>query len=168
MPLVTCPDCSKEVSELASACIHCGRPMTVQSAGAPASAPAANAPVSARRLVVSVLIVVAVLAALAYGYIATGVGAKIDASCMLNGFGTGTCEFPNTGWTPGQQCCVVKIVNNYGSSADSDEVCSGTVWPGQASERKVGVRMPKDHCKADFMNNETWTDVCRIEVVDRP
>ena len=27
MPLVTCPDCGKEVSDAASACIGCGRPM---------------------------------------------------------------------------------------------------------------------------------------------
>ena len=27
MPLVTCPDCGKEVSDTASACIGCGRPM---------------------------------------------------------------------------------------------------------------------------------------------
>ena len=27
MPLVTCPDCNKQVSDTATACIHCGRPM---------------------------------------------------------------------------------------------------------------------------------------------
>lgn len=27
MPLITCPDCSKEVSDLAPACPSCGRPM---------------------------------------------------------------------------------------------------------------------------------------------
>lgn len=28
MPLVRCPDCAKEVSTAASACPHCGRPMS--------------------------------------------------------------------------------------------------------------------------------------------
>ena len=27
MALITCPDCGKEVSDAADACIHCGRPM---------------------------------------------------------------------------------------------------------------------------------------------
>lgn len=27
MPLVTCPDCEKQVSDAAPACPHCGRPM---------------------------------------------------------------------------------------------------------------------------------------------
>src|SRR4051812_21360064 len=27
MPLMNCPDCGKEISSLASACIHCGRPL---------------------------------------------------------------------------------------------------------------------------------------------
>jgi hypothetical protein len=27
MPLIPCPDCGKEISDLAPACIHCGRPM---------------------------------------------------------------------------------------------------------------------------------------------
>lgn len=27
MPLITCPDCKKEISDAAPACIHCGRPM---------------------------------------------------------------------------------------------------------------------------------------------
>ena len=27
MPLITCPDCGREVSDAASACIGCGRPM---------------------------------------------------------------------------------------------------------------------------------------------
>lgn len=27
MPLVTCPDCAREISDQAPACVHCGRPM---------------------------------------------------------------------------------------------------------------------------------------------
>lgn len=36
MPLTTCADCGREISSLASACVHCGRP--VQHAAAPAFA----------------------------------------------------------------------------------------------------------------------------------
>lgn len=31
MPLVSCPDCGRSVSDAAPACIHCGRPMAQQS-----------------------------------------------------------------------------------------------------------------------------------------
>lgn len=27
MPLITCPDCRKEISPQAKSCLHCGRPM---------------------------------------------------------------------------------------------------------------------------------------------
>lgn len=38
MPLVTCPDCAREISDQAPACVHCGRPMQRPSA-LPAAAP---------------------------------------------------------------------------------------------------------------------------------
>jgi hypothetical protein len=42
MPVITCPDCGRDVSPLATACPHCGRPSP---AGfAPSAAPAAGAP----------------------------------------------------------------------------------------------------------------------------
>jgi hypothetical protein len=42
MPVITCPDCGRDVSPLATACPHCGRPSP---AGfAPNTAPAAGAP----------------------------------------------------------------------------------------------------------------------------
>lgn len=42
MPLTTCPDCGREVSTLAPACIHCGRPLH-PARPAPAAPPAADA-----------------------------------------------------------------------------------------------------------------------------
>jgi hypothetical protein len=46
MPLVTCPDCGHDISDLAPTCIHCGRPMqtAVHPAAAPASPPYAAEP----------------------------------------------------------------------------------------------------------------------------
>ena len=37
MALVTCPDCRRQISDVAPACIHCGRPMRI--AQAPATGP---------------------------------------------------------------------------------------------------------------------------------
>ena len=44
MPVVTCPDCGREVSTMAAACPHCGRPSSPTTYSAPA---AAAAPVTA-------------------------------------------------------------------------------------------------------------------------
>ncbi|HEX3069494.1 MAG TPA: PH domain-containing protein [Thermoanaerobaculia bacterium] len=43
MPVITCPDCGRDVSPLATACPHCGRPSPAGFA-APAAAQAAGAP----------------------------------------------------------------------------------------------------------------------------
>ncbi len=32
MPLINCPDCGREVSDIAPTCLHCGRPMVEPSA----------------------------------------------------------------------------------------------------------------------------------------
>lgn len=43
MPLIACPDCHRQISDAAPACIHCGRP------AAPARPPAEAPPATARR-----------------------------------------------------------------------------------------------------------------------
>ena len=42
MPLVPCPDCGREISDLAPSCIHCGRPLRVAEVGTTADAPPAR------------------------------------------------------------------------------------------------------------------------------
>ncbi|HEY3055439.1 MAG TPA: PH domain-containing protein [Thermoanaerobaculia bacterium] len=41
MPVITCPDCGRDVSTLAAACPHCGRPSPAGTAPMPAASPAA-------------------------------------------------------------------------------------------------------------------------------
>jgi uncharacterized membrane protein YdbT with pleckstrin-like domain len=42
MPVITCPDCGRDVSTLAAACPHCGRPMSPSTFAVPAGPPAAE------------------------------------------------------------------------------------------------------------------------------
>jgi hypothetical protein len=56
MPVVTCPDCGRDVSTMALACPHCGRPSSPTSYAAPAAVP---------------LILTAILIPLAAGFIAS-------------------------------------------------------------------------------------------------
>lgn len=45
MPLITCPDCTKQISDAAPACIHCGRPVSALTVSPPPAPPAQAAPV---------------------------------------------------------------------------------------------------------------------------
>lgn len=42
MPVITCPDCGRDVSTLAAACPRCGRPMSPSTFAAPTAMPAAE------------------------------------------------------------------------------------------------------------------------------
>ncbi len=44
MPLITCPDCEKQISSAALSCIHCGRPMAKQEMPASQPAPSTRPP----------------------------------------------------------------------------------------------------------------------------
>ena len=49
MGLVTCPDCAKEVSDQAAACIHCGRPLSADVVQKPAAGSAEAAKTGRQR-----------------------------------------------------------------------------------------------------------------------
>lgn len=64
MPLAPCPDCGRDVSTAAPACIHCGRPLAAPSAPAPAAAaPGPEKPMAGivTALVLGVLMIIWVL-----------------------------------------------------------------------------------------------------------
>lgn len=81
MPVITCPDCGREVSTTAAACPHCGRPSSPTSYAAPAATtvpPAAEETLwrgspSARVLVgrIIAIILTAILIPVAAGFIAS-------------------------------------------------------------------------------------------------
>ena len=63
MPVVTCPDCGREVSTMAAACPHCGRPSSPAGYAAPAAVPVAEETLwrgspSARVLVGKIIVIV--------------------------------------------------------------------------------------------------------------
>lgn len=51
MGLITCPDCGKDVSDQAAACIHCGRPMTPGSQISETTSPDLKLPAKEKRIV---------------------------------------------------------------------------------------------------------------------
>ena len=49
MGLISCPDCEKEVSDSAAACIHCGRPLSADLTDKPAAGSAQAAKMGRQR-----------------------------------------------------------------------------------------------------------------------
>jgi len=77
MPVVTCPDCGREVSTMAAACPHCGRPSSPAAYAAPVAVPTAEETLwrgspSARVLVGKIIVIIlsAILIPVAANFIA--------------------------------------------------------------------------------------------------
>lgn len=107
---------------------------------------------------VTVLIIGALLAI--WFVPALGIGAKIQSECRVNGFGVGSCQFTNQGFTPGSACVDVKIVKDTGSTVSSTELCSGRVSPSDSVSKDVSLVI-NSGCDEE---GREWTDVCHVDV----
>lgn len=164
MALITCPDCGAGVSDSAPACPRCGRPM---GAPTPARSDARVLKKGGRRTPITITIssfaIIAIGLVLAVLFVpALQIGQHLEARCQVNGLGSGSCQFTNTGWTPGSQCVVVRLVNKNGGMASSGPLCSGRVWPNDTKQQDVSI-VVGDTCSSKDMS---WSDFCAMEVRD--
>ncbi|WP_243049348.1 zinc-ribbon domain-containing protein [Dyella sp. RRB7] len=164
MALIKCPDCGTDVSDAAPACPKCGRPIAVTPSSFKVAADREEKKRSS-----SVSITLSSFAVLVIGLVlgvcfvpALQIGQHVEARCQVNGLGHGQCQFTNTGWTPGSQCVVVKLVNQTGGSANSGPLCSGRVWPNDTAQRDVSIAVGKT-CEAP---GSSWSDVCSMDIVN--
>jgi len=145
MALIKCPDCGADVSDAAPVCPKCGRPIARQAdePDAPSAAPRSKAAArSSTRVTVTVssfVLVCAGIFAAIWFVPALEIGEAMQARCQVNGTGDGSCQFTNTGWTPGSLCVVVNLVNKEGGADVSGPVCSGRVWPNDTADRHVSI-----------------------------
>lgn len=153
MALVECPDCAAKVSDVAPACPNCGRPMAPTPDMRIASGPKRS---RIQRTLSATLIVALAAAATIWFIPGFELGAELQARCQVNGLGDGSCQFTNTGWSPGSQCLVVKLVNPGGASDSSGPVCSGRISPTDSLERSVSIAL--DNCRQ--------FDACSLEISD--
>ena len=65
---------------------------------------------------------------------------KIDVTCSINGFGSGECQFTNTGNASGTLCGKVIITSKLLESTESKTICSGKVE--HSSTNTVSVHIP--------------------------
>lgn len=164
MALIKCSDCGTEVSDAAPACPRCGRPAD------PIVAPNGSrqrTPQRERNRTGTVSITLSSFALLLIGFVlavcfvpAFQIGQHVEARCQVNGLGSGTCQFTNTGWTPGSQCVAVRLVNKQGGAVSSGPLCSGRIWPNDTAQRDVSI-VVGDNCNAP---GAMWNDACRLDI----
>jgi hypothetical protein len=88
------------------------------------------------------------------------IGQHVEARCQVNRLGSGTCQFTNTGWTPGSQCVAVRLVNKQGGAVSSGPLCSGRIWPNDTAQRDISI-VVGDNCNAP---GAMWNDACRLDI----
>ncbi len=82
----------------------------------------------------------------------------IEASCTMNGYGQGECNFTNSGKTAGAKCGTINVQGP--GVVQSDKFCSGMVQP--MSTEKVDFKIPAvdELCDNGF---EDWRDKCSFD-----
>lgn len=164
MALIKCPDCGIDVSDAAPACPKCGRP------AGPIVAPNGfrqRTPPREKKRTSTVSITLSSFALILIGFVlavcfvpAFQIGQHVEARCQVNGLGSGTCQFTNTGWTPGSQCVAVRLVNKQGGAVSSGPLCSGRIWPNDTAQRDVSM-VVGNNCDAV---GAAWNDVCAMDI----
>ena len=82
----------------------------------------------------------------------------IEASCTMNGYGQGECNFTNSGKTAGAKCGTINVQGP--GVVQSDKFCSGMVQP--MSTEKVEFKIPAvdELCDNGF---DDWRDKCNFD-----
>ena len=90
---------------------------------------------------------------------------NIEPTCVMNGWGSGKCEFLNSGDGDGSMEILITVHNiRTDSDIGSTTLKSGVIKAGDVRERQFLIPSVKKGCEADFFNDETWTDVCHFTV----
>jgi len=164
MALINCPDCGTEVSDAAPACPKCGRPIASVPSPANVSGERTRGRSHATVTVTlsSFVLIVLAIAAAVWFVPSMEIGQNLEARCQVNGMGNGSCQFTNTGWTPGAQCVDVSLRNKQGGAAHSGAVCSGRVWPNDTVQKNVMIAIGNTCDNA--LGVPDLSDICTMDV----
>lgn len=140
MALMKCSDCGANVSDSAPACPACGRPNEAflkKSTHANERSKGSGTKITVSLSSAALLLV----GAFTVVWFVPGfeVGAKLQAQCQVDHRGEGSCQFTNTGWSPGSQCVLVRLVNKQSEADTSGPICSGRIGPSDSAERHVSI-----------------------------
>ena len=171
MALIKCSDCGTDVSEAAPACPKCGRPTTPTSVSSNAWSEKARSQTSKRSaatitVTLSSFVLISIGIFVAVWFIPSfEIGQNIEASCKVNGFGNGSCQFTNTGWTPGSQCVDVRLINKKGASVSSGPLCSGLIWPNDTIEKDISIVIGNNCNDSDSLLPDL-DKACKMDIHD--
>ena len=88
----------------------------------------------------------------------------IEDSCVMNGYGIGSCNFTNKGKSVGSVCGSIHV---YGPtpprSPVSEEFCSGQVEPQSTVKVEFNIPAVDKACEEGF---KEWTEVCEFSFVN--
>ena len=84
----------------------------------------------------------------------------VTESCVMNGYGKGSCDFTNTGKTAGAICGVIQV--NGPGIANSSKFCSGMVQPMSTEKVEFDIPEVDELCDNGF---ESWTEKCGFTFV---
>jgi hypothetical protein len=84
----------------------------------------------------------------------------VEHSCVMNGFGVGSCDFTNSGKTAGAVCGVVQV--DGPGTAHSNKFCSGVVEPMTTEKVEFNIPAVDDLCDNGF---ESWTEKCSFDFI---
>ncbi len=79
----------------------------------------------------------------------------IAESCVMNGYGKGSCDFTNTGKTSGAICGSIQV--DGPGTATSNQFCSGQVGPMSTEKVEFNIPVVDELCDNGF---ESWTKKC--------
>lgn len=164
MALINCPDCGTEVSDAAPACPKCGRPIAspVPQTYARDRGERNRSPAVFTITLSSFVLIVLAIAAAVWFVPALEIGQNLATNCQVNGTGQGSCQFTNTGWTPGSQCVDVALRNQQGGTVSSGPVCSGRVWPNDTTEKNITIAIGNTCNNA--LGAPDFSDVCKMDI----
>ena len=84
----------------------------------------------------------------------------ITEECVMNGYGTGSCTFTNTGKTAGAVCGIIQVMGP--GTVESGKFCSGQVEPQSTEKVEFHIPQVDKFCDNGF---ESWTEKCDFTFV---
>lgn len=92
--------------------------------------------------------------------------AKIESNCVMNGMGSGTCHFTNTGDGKGSICGRIVVVKyETGEKVQSGLFCSGILPKNTTNSVQFSVPEVSDFCESGTYTI-SWTSVCYFNFVE--
>jgi hypothetical protein len=86
----------------------------------------------------------------------------VEAECIMNGYGQGSCSFTNTGKTTGAKCGHIQV--NGPGIVTSAPFCSGQVAPMSTTKVEFNIPAVDELCDNGF---QSWTEKCGFSFYER-